>query len=397
MVLDMIFENLLQDVLSDWSYWTEEPLLGIPREALNEIPQLHSDIALVIQGVRRCGKSTLLAQIMKHFDLPSQRCFFINFEDPRLSDSLDPTLLDALLRFADTTVGSEQPRYFFLDEIQALKNWEKWLRFKLDKPKGDVFFITGSNSSLLSGELGSVLTGRHLVIELFPFSFTEYRSLKPEGGLLNYLVDGGFPKPLQVSEHGRLLRQYFTDIIERDVRRHVAARSVTTISQVAKALYESAGSELSARGLAKRIDIATDTMLTYLEALKLAYLALPCPYFTFSERKRMVRHTKWYPIDCGLRQSVITSGSDDIGKNFETVVFHLLCRTHEEVYYWRGASEVDFIVMEGNVPRPIQVSWDGPKDRHRKGIVEFQQTFAHASKPLFISHDNFSKIELLRE
>lgn len=387
----MTYETLLHPILSDWSFWDKDPAPSIIRSALKDLPELQTEIALVVQGVRRCGKSTLLSQIMQSNNLPQERCFFLNFEDPRLSDSLNPTLLDGLLRFADTKVGNKSPRYFFLDEIQVVKEWEKWLRVKLDRPQGDIFIVTGSNSALLSGELGSVLTGRQLAVELFPFSFVEYLKIIPEGTLQSYLQDGGFPKPLQSKDSPRLLRQYFTDIIERDVRRHVAARSIITISQVAKALFESAGSELSARSLAKRVDISADTMLTYLEALSRAYLVLPCEYFTYSERKRIVRNKKWYPIDCGLRKSVITTGSPDIGKSFETIVFHKLRQHYQQVYYWRDSNEVDFIVMEGNKPKPIQVSWDGIKECHKKGIADFIGNHTNSLEPVYVSQDNFER------
>ena len=389
----MTYQSLLLPVVEDWSFFQKAPPESIERDVLRSLPGLEADLATVIQGVRRCGKSTLLAQIMTRRNLPRERCFFINFEDPRLSDSLDPNLLDAIISFANSRVSGDEPRYFFLDEIQAVKDWEKWLRVQLDRARNDRFIITGSNAALLSGELGTVLTGRHLPLELFPFSFDEYLRARPEGTLEMFLSEGGFPRALSLDEGPRLLRQYFTDIIERDVRRHVAARSSSLLSQVAKAVFESAGSELSARKLTQKVDTTIDTMLSYLDALTKAYLILPCPYFTFSERKRMVRNTKWYPVDCGLRASVITSGSMDLGKNFETVVFHALRRKNREVFYWRDEGEVDFVLLEGNVPRPVQVSWDGVKDRHKKAVDEFIAKFPNSSEPLFVSRDNFSKLQ----
>lgn len=385
----MTYQDLALPVIEDWSFFKQKPPKSIEREVIKTLPELEPDLATVIQGVRRCGKSTLLAQIMTRRKLPRERCFFVNFEDPRLSDALEPNLLDAIISFADSKVGKSEARYFFLDEIQAVKDWEKWLRVKLDRANKDCFVITGSNAAILSGELGAVLTGRHLPLELFPFNFSEYLKVKPEGDLKTFLADGGFPRALTLEDAPRLLRQYFTDIIERDVRRHVAARSSSLLAHVAKAVFDSAGSELSARHLIKRVHTSVDTVMTYLDALTKAYLILPCPFFTFSERKRLVRNTKWYPIDCALRASVITSGGADLGKNFETVVFHSLRRVHREVFYWRGDGEVDFVVLEGNRPRPIQVSWDGIKDRHKKAVGEFLKSNVNALEPLFVTKDNF--------
>jgi uncharacterized protein len=388
----MLYQDILLPVVEDWSFRTKQPPASVRRSALRSLPELQPDLVTVIQGVRRGGKSTLLAQIMEEQNLPRERCFFINFEDPRLSESLETGLLDSLVLLAQTEAPGEEPRYLFLDEIQVVQNWERWLRVRTDRPSNDRFVITGSNAALLSGELGSVLTGRHLSVELFPFSFDEYRKLRPDGDLKEYLLDGGFPRALSISDPPRLLRQYFIDIIERDVRSHVAARSSLLLMKLAKAIYESAGSELSARKLARHVEISTDSVLTYVDALTKSYLILPCPYFAFSERKQAARNSKWYPIDCGLRASVITSGTPDIGKSFETAVFHALRRRHQHVFFWRDRGEVDFVVLKGNTPQAIQVSWDGVKDRHRRAVDEFMEKFPSAQEPRFITQDNFSQV-----
>ena len=382
----MIYESLLDAVLMDWSYFSKDPVSSVERGVIGKLRPPEPDIVTAVQGVRRCGKSTLLSQIMTKFNLPRERCFFINFEDPRLSDALDINLLSALIKFADSRVDNQSPRYFFLDEIQNVKEWEKWLRLKVDRPTKDCFIITGSNSTLLSGELATVLTGRHLSIELFPFSLREYLTLRPESSLLEYLKYGGFPRPLQSDEPFQLLRQYFSDIVERDVRRNVSGKSLI---QVAKAVFESTGSELSARSLSRRIEVSTDTMINYLNALTQAYLILPCPYFTFSERKRLVRNNKWYPIDCGMMHSISVSESSNIGKSFETIVFHALKAKYKDVYYWRDQGEVDFVVIEGTSPRPIQVSWDGIKDRHKSALLEFASRHPSSLEPIVIDQDNF--------
>src|SRR5690606_18528465 len=135
-----------------------------------------------------------------------------------------------------------------------------------------LYVITGSNAALLSGELGTVLTGRHLPLELFPFDFSEYLKARPGGDLETFISDGGFPRALTMDDAPRLLRQYFTDIIERDVRRHVSSRSSNLLAQVAKIVFDSAGSELSARKLIKKVDTTVHTMMTLLDALTTAYL-----------------------------------------------------------------------------------------------------------------------------
>jgi uncharacterized protein len=132
----------------------------IEREILlrEDFPSLERDLVLVIQGVRRCGKSTLLRQIAKREGV-AERAIFVNFEDPRLADRLDHRLLDAIVRFHEGK--SKRNTYYFFDEIQNVAGWEKWLHIQLERKKRH-FVVTGSNSELLGGKMATALTGRHL-------------------------------------------------------------------------------------------------------------------------------------------------------------------------------------------------------------------------------------------
>lgn len=363
-------------------------LRGVIRRALTQLPALSPDLVLVIQGGRRCGKSTLLQQIMEHFDLNPEDCVFVNFEDPRLSDHLDFNLLDRIIAFASGKNKEATRRYFFFDEIQNVRGWEKWLHLKVERPGQACFVITGSNAALLSGDLGSRLTGRHRTIELFPFDLGEFREACPARSFLDYLQLGGFPRALIDAEPMSLLREYFTDIIERDVRRHVSARSSLSLFQLVKAVFESLGSELSQRALAGLLGVSVDTIGTYLDACAASYLILPCPFFTFSERQRTGRHRKYYPIDLGLRNAVVTKTGQDRGKALETVVFHHLRKKSREVFYWRQQGEIDFVTMDEQGITPYQVTWDENKVRHEKSIREFYQAFPQSNPVVEVSADN---------
>ncbi|MFT4101016.1 MAG: AAA family ATPase [Burkholderiaceae bacterium] len=151
-------------IAADWSFWTRKPPPAVPRDV--DLPQaLDPRVAVVVQGVRRCGKSTLLRQFIGHYGLNPARCVFLNFEDPRLAAYLRWETLDALHAAFIARHGKASrraPLVFFLDEIQWVEGWQRWLRSRLDRPDDCVFVVTGSNAQLLSGELGSSLTGRHL-------------------------------------------------------------------------------------------------------------------------------------------------------------------------------------------------------------------------------------------
>lgn len=375
-------------VARQWSHWDQTPPRSVPRRIA--LPgELRPGLALVVQGVRRCGKSTLLSQLPARYGLDLRRCLFVNFEDPRLASALDHTTLQGLVEAFESERGPGCT--YFLDEIQHVEGWQRWLRSELDRAYGRRFVVTGSNAHLLSGELASSLTGRHLCVELFPFDLDEYRSVKPGATLHDYLEDGGFPAPLTSPDGDRLRRAYFNDIVERDVRERVAARSSQPLRQLAQMLFESAGSELSVRRAAAALGMATDTVSLYLDALANAYLAFGCPYFAWSERKRMVRNKKYYPIDTGLRRVTVTRTGEDLGKMLECATFLLLRRRYREVSYWRGRGEVDFVVQHEGEPVPVQVSWEAPTERHRQALDDFYAVHPRAREAVFVTPDTYER------
>jgi uncharacterized protein len=360
--------------------------LGVRREVLG-LPILQTldvDLVLTIQGVRRCGKSTLLRQIAAQCGV-LQHALFINFEDPRLGDQLDHRLLDAIV--AHQNAKSTSHCYFFLDEIQNVKGWEKWLHIQLEK-KTNHFVITGSHSTLYAKRVATALTGRHRTLELFPFSFREYKALRPEGSFDDYLREGGFPRVLVDRSPADLLREYFIDIMERDVRHHVAARSIVSLVQLGKALAEAVGSETSYRKLAAAFDVSVETVQRHIQAFESAYLYLVCPYFANSARKRAHRPKKYYCIDNGLRACVSTLLGQDLGKRLEQYVFLELRKRFKEVFYWRGAHEVDFIVQTEKGLQPLQVSYQGETPRSQAGAKDFYQEFPRALPVVTVNGDN---------
>lgn len=382
----------LLEIAATWSGWGRPIPSSIPRKV--DIPALRDSLALVIQGVRRCGKSTLMRQLVGRYGLDPLRCLFVNFEDPRLSNALTHDTLEALVTAFRARHPNADRLVFLLDEIQGVHGWERWLRSQLDRPQGHAFVVTGSNATLLSGELGSALTGRHLTLELYPFDLDERRQLDPAASLEDHLRDGGFPEPLAIPDGDRLLRQYFHDIIERDVRERLSARSSKPIRQIVQLAYAAAGSELSLRRAAAATGLATDTAGAYLQACEDAYLLFQVPYFSTSERKRTARNRKIYPIDTGLRRVVVSPGSADRGKSLECAVQLALRRRYREVCYWRGdGGEVDFVVQEGRTVRPIQVTWDTPQPRHHTALDAFYEQFPHAEEAWWVTAETFGELE----
>lgn len=384
-------DEQLLDIAATWSFWDQTPPQSIPRTL--ELPEtLSNRTALIIQGVRRCGKSTLLTQLIERYRLDRGDCLFMNFEDPRLAGHLSFATLEQLTRAFAATRPEATRLTVFLDEIQWVDGWERWLCSKLERPGRLQFVVSGSNAHLLSGELSSLLTGRHITLELFPFDFFEFQKVRNNGSLADYLHHGGFPEPIAGNQGDLLLRQYFIDILQRDVRERVGARSSLTLRQIVQMVFESAGSELSLRRVAAAGGVAVETVSAYLEACEQAYLLFPCPWFAFSERKRSKRNRKYYPVDTALRRVAVTRIGRDAGKALECATFVELRKRHRDVFYWRAAGEVDFVVQTEGGPRPIQVALDGATDRHLRSLDAFHETFPHAKEGVVVTMDNFTHI-----
>jgi predicted AAA+ superfamily ATPase len=377
----------LMAIAADWSHWRKAPPPSVSRTV--DLPSvLTADRALVIQGVRRCGKSTLLTQLLARYRLDRRRCMFVNFEDPRFLPRADHRTLQALIDCFEAERGTGCT--WFLDEIQLVEGWQRWLRSQLDRPRDRRFVVTGSNASLLAGEVGSSLTGRHDLVELYPFDFAEFQRAKAGAGVAEYLALGGFPAALAHPQPQRVLQGYFHDIVERDVRERVGARSSVPLLQLAQVLFEAAGSPLSARRAGSSLDLSDDTVGLYLTAFTHAYLAFPCPAFAWSERQRQARPRKWYPVDTGLRRVAITRTGADLGKDLECAVFLHLRRRYRDVYHWRNGGEVDFVVLHEGRPLPIQVSLGKQLPRHDAAVRAFHAAHRDAHEAVFVDAHSFA-------
>jgi len=260
---------LTKDAISQILISQKENLLlkesGLKREALQTLPDL-SAYAMIVSGIRRCGKSTLLFQLLKE-RYPD--ALYLNFEDPRLYEFEinDFVKLDEVIR-------ENQNKVLLFDEIQIIDQWERYVRQKLDE--GYKLVITGSNASLLSRELGTKLTGRHITKELFPFSFREFNlfnqlEASPDS-LSQYLHTGGFPE--YVKQHANEILNYiFEDILIRDIAVRYGIRDVKTLQRLALYLISNVGKQITANRLNSMFEVgSTNTITEYLSQLKGSYL-----------------------------------------------------------------------------------------------------------------------------
>jgi uncharacterized protein len=341
----MLPKIVIEQVIASQKLRIEQLESGMKRY-VGKISGLSSH-ALIISGIRRCGKSTLLRQILNSGKYNS---IYLNFEDPRLTgfDAGDYNRLREIASLMQTDT-------FFFDEIQNTSGWEQFTRFSLDE-KYKVF-ITGSNAKMLSKELGTKLTGRHLSLELFPFSYQEYLDFtdtKADAGTTaGYLKNGGFPEMLKTGLP-EILMQVFNDIVIRDIAVRHNIKNILTLQQLAVWLISNPGKLISGNNLRKIFAIGSSaSIMEYLSFFNDAYLFFFVPKFSYSQKVQIVNPKKVYAIDTGLVNVNSTSFSDDLGRVFENLVFLHLRRQTREIFYFSEEKECDFVIFKKGRPASL--------------------------------------------
>ncbi len=345
---------------------------GLRREALSELPEL-SGHALIITGIRRCGKSTLLYQMIK--DLYPDG-FYLNFDDNRLYGFENNDF-----RRLDDLISGSGKKILFFDEIQVVDGWERYVRQKLDEKYKVV--ITGSNASMLSHELGTKLTGRHISKELFPFSYREFLqftgSVQNENSFSEYMSSGGFPEFLKQNRE-EILSGLFDDILIRDIVVRYGIRDIKGLQNLALLLISNPGTLVTAGKLKQTAGIsATSTVLEYFSHFSSSYLFNFIPKFSYSIRSQMTNPRKVYAADTGLITANSLSFSGDKGRRLENIVHNHIRAHHTNIFYWSEKNECDFVVIrKGKKPLLLQVCYDlnmDNLDREIAGITEAARFF----------------------
>lgn len=335
----------------------------------------------VITGVRRCGKSTLLKQIADK----SEGFYYLNFEDERLLDFVSADF-DTVLEIFYELYG--EGKIFLFDEIQEVKAWEKFIRRLFEQ--GEKIFVTGSNAKLLSSELSTALSGRHLRIELYPLSFSQYLlwnkfkfkenyTTKDKaliaGHLREYLEFGGFPEII-ASRSKEELRQLYQDILIKDLLVRFKIRDSKSFREIALYLLSNTASPISFNSLAKIIGIkSVTTVKNYVDNFSEAYLFFSLFKFDYSVKKQLINDRKIYAIDTGIINAIAFKFSANSGHILENIVFLELKRRGQEIYYHKNKKECDFILRKGTkIFAVIQVAYSladkKTREREISGLLE---------------------------
>jgi len=379
-------KNEILAILKDWNDWDGQQDIGTIRNAyLNRLEALvtGSKQILTITGPRRAGKSYLMRRMARRLSdkgVNRKNILFVNFEDPRFT-SLDTKLLAQIYDVYKGFIAAADTPYIFLDEIQEVEGWEKWVRTMHELKKARIF-VSGSNAHLLSRELGTLLTGRHLDITVLPLSFAEFllfnkveihnsfdsvgREAEIDGLLHKYIEAGSFPEVALSVKKTEILQSYFDDILTKDLLKRFRVRKMPVMKALIKYYLSNAGNLITFASAAKFLQVHTSTVERFSGYFEDVYLTFLLKRFSFKVKEQENSPRKIYAVDTGLCNSLGFRFSENIGRLAENVVFLALKRKQIldpqiELFYWKDVlhREVDFVIKDGlKVTRLIQVCWN---------------------------------------
>ncbi len=325
--------------------------------------KIHGSLINVVIGPRRSGKSFFSIHMLDRLG----NFGYVNFDDEKLVEVKD---YDEIVNEINSIYSN--PKYLLFDEIQNLEKWELFVN-RLQR-QGYSLIITGSNSKLLSKELATHLTGRHLIINIFPFSFKEFLKLEEKELTKNeiktklffYLTHGGYPEPIIKNlDYKDYLSTLFNSIIYKDIVKRFRIRSIQAIEDLAVYLISNTAKEFSYNTLSKVTKCkSVHTVEKYMNYLEEAFIFFRIRKFSFKYKEQAASNKKIYCIDNGFIFAKAFRFSSDIGRLYENIVAielkKLQMNGDTNVYYWKSQhEEVDFIIKEGaKIKQLIQVCYD---------------------------------------
>jgi len=362
-------ESILENIILNQNFGLKQKSKGFTRYKLNEINSfIKPNINIVITGPRRTGKSTLLLQIMDKYYKDGY--YYLNFLDERLVD-FDVGDFQKAYELFIKNYGLK--KIFFFDEVQGKKGWDRFVARMYEQ--GFKFFITGSNSSLLSKEISTYLTARHKDVLLFPFSFKEFldynnialnykiteNKINIQKKLDEYILNGGFPEVI-VNKNTDYLTTIYSDVINKDVIDRYKVKYTSTFKKIGLFLLSNFSKEISYTSIKKSYELGnTNTAKKYIHYLCNSYLFFEINKFDYSLKKQESYSKKIYCVDTGLINKLGFAFSSNYGRLYENIVFLELFQNNENLYFWKDKinKEVDFVVFNKNkVSEVIQVCYN---------------------------------------
>ena len=326
----------------------------------------------ILTGVRRCGKSTILKMIMsklRECGIPESRIVSYCFDSMEFEDMTAKQMYSEL----KSRVSPEGKTYFFLDEMQEIKGWEKVVN-SLSSDYDVDLYITGSNSRMMSSEISTYLTGRYVSFRIYTLSFAEYLTFKeqydavgdPRQELANYIRLGGFPathlQNYTQDEVYTIVRDIYNSTIFSDIVRRNQVRKIDQLERVVKYTFNNVGNTFSAKSIsdylkAEHRALDNETVYSYLEKLEKAYLLHRCSRYDLQGKEILKTQEKFYLADTSLRYSVLGYNAVSVATSLENVVYLELCRRGYAVNIGKTSDgEIDFVATRQNEKVYVQVT-----------------------------------------
>lgn len=395
-------------IIDFWQKVAEEKGL-YDRQIINKI-NLRTKEVIDIIGPRRSGKSSvmkIMAQKLKN----KGNYLYINFEDPYFINHNSPYILEELIE-TYKEYFQKNLIYVFFDEVQNIISWEKTVRKLRDSGQYKIF-VSGSSSKLMNAELSSLLSGRHISYRLMPLSYKEYLDFQgikieskkdiilKEKMLLrhfnDYLKWGGFPAVV-LSKNQELLKQYYLDIIQKDIVKRYDVREKEILEKMGIYLLTNSAKIISVSATKNLYNISHELSSTYLEYFKESFLIFDVPQFSYSIKTQQKALKKIYAVDTGLVNTVSFHFSEDKGRMLETSVYLALKQLDKEIFYYKTSSgrEVDFFIKENIVNKQfIQVAWniedELTKKRETESLLEAMEE-EKINNGIILTHNTREKI-----
>lgn len=355
----------------------------IPRTLyLNQLKKFqNTEFVKVITGVRRSGKTFVLRMFresLREQGIPDAQVIFINFESLKYQTLLTK---NAFYQYISQRVLPGKKMYLFFDEIQRVIGWEDAVNsFRVDFD-ADIY-ISGSNASLLSGELATLLTGRKVEIPIYPLSFKEFLQFKeltdnPDQYLNDYITEGGFPAVALVQDTDvkqSVLDGIYSSILLRDVTERANIRNDDQLTRIANYLLSEVGNLISGNKIAGALKsdgfktANSTSVLRYINLLSDAFIVYPAKRYDLRGKAYLKNVSKFYAVDTGLRNTTLNRNyRDNYGHQIENIVYLELRRRGYQVDVGKDdTQEIDFVTRRGNETRYYQVTMQLPQNNDRE-------------------------------
>lgn len=332
-----------------------------------------SDLIKILVGIRRCGKSVILNQIIEELKsekkIDNEHIIFINFEFIEYEDLLDYKELN---KYIKDKIKDDKIYYLFLDEIQNVDKFEKVINSLRASIKNVSIFITGSNSKLLSDELSTVLSGRYVIFNINPLSYKEFILLTGKDGydmnsFWNYARWGGLPNRCEFSSEVDIknyLHSVYDSIILRDVVKRLNLKDVTLFDMILQYLIDTVGREFSADNIIKFLEseykkVSKETLYVYIEALCKALILKKVYRYDISGKTVLKTLNKYYATDLGIAQIKNNNPEFKSYIVLENIVYNELINRNYDVYIGKTKNgEVDFLAKKDGETKYIQVTYE---------------------------------------